>query len=333
LNIGKRERNLKFKEAQISMSILITGGAGFIGSHLAEHLLKRGEKVIVVDNLNDEYAVRFKKRNLQEISRHGRFVFYETDIATRSQLEKILKENAVRCICHLAGSHGIRRSINDPLHCYWSNVLMGTTLIESAAACDVPKLIFASSSAVYGRGEAPFAEADNTDHPNSPFAASKKSIELAMHSAYHTHGLACAGLRFFTVYGERNRPDSTATQLAGAIENGYPIELYGRGNILQDWVYIDDVIDGIARTIDKEFGYEIFNLGSGGPVSMIDIIGCFEHELGRLARRKLLDDEDRRAPDSCWADISQAKDKLGYHPKISVRQGIKKFIGWYKKNR
>ena len=313
--------------------ILVTGAAGFIGSHTAHALLSRGDAVVGIDNLNDYYDPKKKRANLKILGDHAAksFKFYEGDIRDRPLLERLFGDHKIDAIIHLAALAGVRVSVEDP-HSYYDVNLVGTlNLVEEARrhGCHV---VFASTSSVYGRSsEIPFHEDANADRPLAPYPASKRAAELLGHSYYHLHGVTFAALRFFTVYGPRGRPDMMAYKVLDNIYKGARVPLYNEGQMHRDWTFVTDIATGIIAAADRPEGFEIFNLGRGEPTLLADFVGMLERLSGKPAQ---LDHEPMPAADVSYtyADISKARSLLGYDPKISIEEGVTAFFRWYKDN-
>jgi UDP-glucuronate 4-epimerase len=310
--------------------ILITGGAGFIGAHLAKRLLSAGYKVIIVDNLNDYYDPRLKKDRLKFFLKGLKFIFYKVDITDRKALEKIFKKHKIDIVCHLAAQPGVRHSLIDPWVYGTTNVQGTINLMEMAKDARVKKFILASSSSVYGeKAKIPFCESYKIDNPTSLYGATKMATELIGYAYHHLHGLKVVALRFFTVYGPWGRPDMAYFKFAELITKGKPIEIYNFGKMKRDFTYIDDIIDGIMAVIKKNFDYEVFNLGNNKTVELEKFIGLLENNLGIKAKRNYLGNNPTELT-ATWAKISKAKKMLGYSPKISIEQGLSRFVAWYK---
>ena len=313
------------------MSILVTGGAGFIGSHLCETLLRNGRDVIALDNFDDFYDPAVKRTGLSACCDSKRFQLVEGDIRSADCVESLLRANSVDMIVHLAARAGVRPSIEQPL--LYQDVNIGGTmvLLEAARKLDVSKFIFASSSSVYGNNEkTPFSESDNVDFPISPYAATKKAGELICHTYHHLYGLDITCLRFFTVYGPRQRPDLAIHKFARLIESGQPIPVFGDGSMMRDHTYIDDIIDGVVRAMDRCGGFHIYNLGESKPISLTDLIASLESALGKKARIERLPvppgDVERT-----YADLSLAQAELGYEPKTHLVDGLTQFVAWLRR--
>lgn len=323
-------------------AILVTGGAGFIGSHLCEALLQAGHTVINVDSLNDFYDPEIKKGNISEIfntiKRKGiaqeRFELVEGDIRDYFLLESIFLNRKIELIVHLAAYAGVRPSIDNPLLYADVNVNGTLNLLEMCRKYSVSKFIFASSSSVYGNNKkVPFSEDDNVDFPISPYAATKKAGELLCHAYHALYGIDVACLRFFTVYGPRQRPDLAIHKFAALMAAGKPVPFYGDGTTERDYTYIGDIIDGVVKSIDwvmeNKGLYEIFNLGESRTVSLNEMLSKLEAALGMkadLQRLPLQPGDVRRT----FADISKAKMLLGYNPSTAFEEGIDCFIQWFK---
>jgi UDP-glucuronate 4-epimerase len=317
-------------ESNMVKTILVTGGAGFIGFHVAKALLERGESVVIVDNFNDYYDPKLKYSRIDKIKKNKNLVVYKLDISNLNDLEKIFKKHKFDKICHLAAQAGVRYSLQDPFRYeLWNN--MGTlNMLEMARKYLVKDFVYASSSSVYGGNKkVPFSEKDNVDTPISFYAATKKSNELYAYVYHHLYGMNCTGLRFFTVYGPWGRPDMALFKFVKAIEKGEPIEVYNHGKMKRDFTYISDAVSGVLAAIDKPFGYEIFNIGNNNPIELNKFIALIEKEMGKKAEKKMLEMQKGDVPVT-YADIKKAKKMLGYNPKISVEEGIKRFVDWYK---
>jgi UDP-glucuronate 4-epimerase len=322
------------------MNILVTGAAGFIGSNLADRLVADGHVVYGIDNFDSYYDRSTKERNLAALNASTAFRFYEADLRDRQALATVFGTAAeagrsIDVVIHLAAKAGVRPSIEDPLGYTQVNVDGTVNLLEAMSAGDVRDLVFASSSSVYGNTRAvPFREDAWVDHPISPYAATKKAGELLCHTYSHLHGMRIAALRFFTVYGPRQRPDLAIAKFTRLIDREQPIPVYGDGSTRRDYTYVDDTVDGIVGAIawirDQEAGaYDVFNLGESQAITLSDLIGTLEKELGKSARI------DRRPPqpgdvDQTWADISRAREAFGYDPRTSITEGIKRYIEWYR---
>jgi UDP-glucuronate 4-epimerase len=321
------------------MRVLVTGGAGFIGSHVSERLLERGDQVLALDNFSDFYDPSLKRRNIKAVYRahpDGAFALCEADIRDAEALDMAFDSFKPDAVVHLAACAGVRPSIERPEE-YFDVNLMGTVrLLSAMAAHGVRRLIFASSSSVYGNNEkVPFSEDDPVDHPISPYAATKKAGELAVHTWHHLMGLSCACLRFFTVYGPRQRPDLAITKFANLMLEGKPIPVYGDGTTRRDYTYIDDIVDGVVRALDwtAEPGrYGVFNLGENHTVSLAEMIETLERALQVKAEIHRLPPQPGDV-ERTWADVSRARAVLGYNPSTPFEKGIDKFVRWLKAQR
>jgi UDP-glucuronate 4-epimerase len=320
------------------MNILVTGAAGFIGSHLCEALLRAGHGVIGLDNMNQFYDPEIKKNNLlsveQTADKHGgKFAFYHTDIRQQEQVGQILHDNAVEVVVHLAAMAGVRPSLENPL-LYVSVNEQGTlTLLEEARRCGIKKFVFGSSSSVYGNNKkVPFGETDPVDNPISPYAATKKAGELLCHVYYSVFGMSVACLRFFTVYGPRQRPDLAINKFSSLILAGKKIPIYGDGSKSRDFTYIDDIIDGVVKSVKwvtqgDAPKYEIFNLGESQTTDVNTLVNLLEKAIGKPADRQYLPDAPGDVQ-TTFADIAKAKKILGYDPKTKIAEGIRKYVEW-----
>jgi UDP-glucuronate 4-epimerase len=318
---------------EVNMKILITGGAGFIGSHLCECLLSKHHQIYCLDNFDNFYDPQAKRSNIQNIVSHPNFQIFQTDITDYSALEKIFLKYTFDIVIHLAAMAGVRPSIEKP-QLYTSVNINGTqNLLELCRLYNIKKFIFASSSSVYGNNKKiPFCESDNVDFPISPYAATKKSCELLCHTYHKVFDMSIVCLRFFTVYGPRQRPDLAIHKFTDLLLVGKPIPVFGSGDTERDYTYIDDIIDGISKSIDYVFlnkKYQIFNLGEARTISLNQMIHTLEVAIGKKAVRNQLPlqigDVDRT-----FADISKSKKLLGYEPKTDFEAGIIKFVNWKK---
>lgn len=312
--------------------ILVTGGAGFIGSHLVERLLSEGVwRVCVVDDFNDFYSPEMKRANVAAHMGRTDFRLFEADIRDREALARVFEEESFDCIAHLAARAGVRPSLAEPLLYAETNITGTLNLLELARERGVRQFVFGSSSSVYGENEkTPFAEDDPVFHPISPYAATKAAGELLCHAYSHLHGIRCVALRFFTVYGARQRPDLAIRKFARLISEGEPIPVFGDGSTRRDYTYIDDIIAGVRAAIDYEASaYEIINLGESRTVSLSELISLIERELGRKA---LIDRRPLQPGDvpQTFADVEKARRLLGYNPQTQIEEGIRRFIEWFK---
>ncbi|RKO88675.1 hypothetical protein BDK51DRAFT_24884 [Blyttiomyces helicus] len=316
------------------MKVLVTGGAGFIGSHTAEALLTRGNSVVVVDEMNDYYNVRQKEENLLILcataEKHGsRFKFYRADCSDARQMETIFAAERPDIICHLAARAGVRPSIADPFLYVQANVTGTVTMLEMAHRFKVKNFVYASSSSVYGSNtKVPFAESDPTEKPVSPYAATKKACELMAQTYHHLYGIPCTGLRFFTVYGPRGRPDMAPLMFVDKISRGVPINRFGDGSSSRDYTYIADIVSGILASIDNPHPCEVFNLGNSGVVRLSHFISVVEAAVGKKAVINVLPDQPGDVP-TTFADLTKSARQLGYRPTTSIEAGIRKLVEWY----
>lgn len=324
------------------MKLLVTGSAGFIGSHLCEALLKKGHSVIGLDNFNDFYSPALKYKNLEEIESTAKkhdaaFQCVTGDICDQALVTALFTKHSFDGIIHLAAMAGVRPSIQNPILYERVNGLGTLVLLEAAKKAGVFNFIFGSSSSVYGLNKkVPFTETDPVDLPFSPYASTKRSNELALRVYHELYGLNVAALRFFTVYGPRQRPDLAIRKFADLIFNDKPIPVFGDGSHKRDFTYVDDVIDGVLKSLDWAFQksktpkYEIFNLGECATTSVIRLIELIENTSGKKAKREFRQAEPGDVPIT-HADISKAKKILGYRPQTSIDEGIPRFMDWHKK--
>ncbi|MBK1894887.1 GDP-mannose 4,6-dehydratase [Chryseobacterium paridis] len=337
------------------MTYLITGGSGFIGSHLIEYLLKNGQSVINVDNFDDFYNYQIKIKNtLESLSKDSSFDFsdkeddinklisdtksenytlYYEDIRHKNKLEEIFKSHKIDMVIHLAALAGVRPSIERPLEYEEVNVRGTMNLWELCNAFNIKKFICASSSSVYGNNtKIPFAETDSVDHPISPYAATKKCGEILGHVYHHLYGIDMIQLRFFTVYGPRQRPDLAIHKFTKLISEDKEIPYYGDGNTARDYTYIDDIVDGIMKSIvyleNNSVVYEIINLGESEVICLSDMLSAIEVALGKTAQKKMLPMQPGDV-EKTNADITKARTLIGYKPATDFQNGIKKFMEWF----
>ena len=312
------------------MRALITGAAGFIGSHLCERLLADGWTVIGVDNFDDFYDPQIKRRNISNCLKNKNFQLIEADIRDYETMGKVIS-GGVQIIVHLAAKAGVRPSIDQPLLYADVNINGTMVLLELAKKYEVNKFIFGSSSSVYGNNEkVPFSEDDNVDFPISPYAATKKAGELVCHTYHHLNGMSITCLRFFTVYGPRQRPDLAIHKFAKLIEQDEPIPVYGDGTMMRDFTYIDDIVNGIVAAMDRCGGFNIYNLGESEPITVNDLIAEIEKALDKKAVREYLPPQPGDV-ERTYADITKSVKELGYNPSTQIQVGLANFTAWLRK--
>ncbi|MEP9410367.1 MAG: GDP-mannose 4,6-dehydratase [Candidatus Brocadia sp.] len=315
------------------MAILVTGGAGFIGSHLVEKLLSMNEHVVVIDNFNDFYPPAYKRENISESIHNPRLTLYETDICNTASCREIFEKHRIKRIIHLAAYAGVRPSIERPLLYEEVNCKGTLSLLELSRIYKVKQFIFGSSSSVYGNNrKIPFSEDDPVNEPISPYAATKRAGELYCYNYHHLYRIPVACLRFFTVYGPRQRPDLAIRKFTELIDHDQEIPMYGDGTTQRDYTFFSDIIDGVVSTLNKQFDFEIINLGNSTPIQLARLIELIEQELGKKAKIKRLPEQPGDVHRTC-ADIGKAERFLQYRPKVSIEQGIRLFVAWYKERK
>lgn len=310
-------------------TVLITGVAGLVGSHLAEVLLAQGRQVVGIDNFNDYYSVEQKRNNVKGFADHDAFTLYETDIRDAQQVKAIFADHKPAAVAHLAAMANVRYAIGRSQLYIDVNITGSVNLLEAATAHDIDNFVFASTSSAYGHTQQlPFTETDPANAPLSAYPASKKAIELMGYTYHNLHALNFTALRFFSVYGPRARPDMMPFMVTDRIARGETITLFNRGQMKRDWTYVADIVDGVVRAIDTPLGYEIINLGRGEPVLMADFVTILEELLGKEA---ILDcpDAPPSEPAITFANIDKAKRLLGYQPQTAVRDGLAELVKWY----
>ncbi|MDF3072324.1 MAG: NAD-dependent epimerase/dehydratase [Polyangiaceae bacterium] len=314
-------------------TILVTGAAGFIGSHTASALIQRGDRVVALDNLNDYYDPARKRANLKELAAlpgaGERLKFVEGDIRDRALVRALFAEHSFTAVAHLAAMAGVRVSVDDPWLYYDVNLTGTLNLLDAGREHGQPNFVLASTSSAYGNTkQVPFLETDSADRPLAPYPASKRSAELLGHSYHHIHGTDFTALRFFTVYGPRGRPDMLAYKLLDAMRLGEPMPLYNGGQMYRDWTFVTDIVQGIVAASDRRLGYEVINIGRGEPVLLADFVKSIEALAGKTA--PVRDEPMMRADVSyTYANIDKARSLLGYAPQVSVADGVQQFYDWY----
>ena len=310
--------------------ILITGAAGFIGYHLSRSLLKDGAIILGIDNLNNYYDPGLKEQRLKRLKGFKNFTFRKIDLIDEKKLNNVFLNFNPSIVIHLAAQAGVRYSIENPRAYLDSNLIGFHNIIEQCRRCKINKLIYASSSSIYGLNEKiPFSVNDKTDYPVSLYGATKKSNELVAHAYSHLYGVKTIGLRFFTVYGPWGRPDMAYFSFTKKIIEGRKIEVFNHGNMQRDFTYIDDIVDGIRNAIEKDFNFEIFNLGNSKSEDLMTMIRIIEKELNINAKIVF---KDMQAGDvfKTYADIKKSSKMLDFKPKVSLQVGLKRTIDWYK---
>lgn len=310
--------------------ILVSGSSGFIGFHLSLALLNQGFSVAGLDNMNHYYDPSLKQARLKILKKQAKFKFYELDLCDYKSLTQLFQQEKIKKVCHLAAQAGVRYSLENPFAYQKSNLEGFLNILECCRHHKIENLVYASSSSVYGKNELyPFSESQNVDYPISLYAATKKANELMAHTYHHLYNLPVTGLRFFTVYGPYGRPDMALFLFTKAILANQPIQVFNEGRMQRDFTYIDDIVAAIMVALEKNYPYEIFNLGNNRPVELNYFISCVEKVLGKTAIRELLPMQAGDVSKTC-ADISHAAAKLNYQPKTSIEEGIRHFIDWYR---
>ncbi|MBA7641617.1 UDP-glucose 4-epimerase [subsurface metagenome] len=313
------------------MKVLITGAAGFIGSHLSERLLDDEWLVVGVDNFDDFYDPQIKRWNIASCLKNKNFQLVEADIRDSAAMDRTIGDG-IEIIVHLAARAGVRPSITQPLLYADVNVNGTIVLLEAAKKHKTDKFIFGSSSSVYGNNEkVPFSEDDNVDFPISPYAATKKAGELICHTYHHLYRISITCLRLFTVYGPRQRPDLAIHKFAKLIEQDKPIPVYGDGTMMRDFTYIDDIINGMVAAMQKCDGFNIYNLGESRPIAVNDLVTEIEKAIGKKAVKEYLPPRPGDV-ERTYADVTKAVNKLGYNPSTTIQTGLAKFVTWLRQN-
>ena len=313
------------------MRIIVTGAAGFIGSNLVDQLLAQGNEVTGVDNFDPFYPRALKERNLYDALQDPRFRLVERDIRDREAVESLVRETRPEAIVHLAARAGVRPSIEDPALYTSVNVLGTVQWLEAACRIEPrPRFVYASSSSVYGdRPSSPFRETDPVDLPVSPYAATKKACELLAYTFHHLHGLPVTGLRFFTAFGPRNRPDLAISKFATLIDRGEPVPMFGDGKTRRDYTFVGDIVDGIVRAMDRCTGHHLYNLGNSEPIELHAMIDALGEALGKVPQIVQLPEQPGDVRQT-YADIRRAGDELGYAPRTPFREGLARFVAWFR---
>lgn len=328
--------------------ILVTGAAGFIGFHVARRLLARGDEVIGLDNLNDYYDVSLKQARLDQLTEQPRFSFRHINLRDRDQMDRMFADNRPQKVVHLAAQAGVRYSLVNPRAYIDSNITGFMNIIEGCRHHAVEHLVYASSSSVYGANtQMPFSVHQNVDHPLSLYAATKKANELMAHTYAHLYGLSCTGLRFFTVYGPWGRPDMALFLFTRAILEGRPIDIFNHGKMCRDFTYIDDIVEGVVRTLDhtaepnpdwsgdrpdpatSRAPYRLYNIGNNQPVELMHLIETLEKALGKKAEKNMLPMQPGDVPATC-AEVEALTRAVGFKPATPIETGVAKFVEWYR---
>jgi len=331
----------------MSNQILVTGAAGFIGFHLCRRLLHSNQQVIGIDNLNDYYDVGLKKDRLAQINDNDAFTFYQIDLADAAALEKLFESNDIHTVVNLAAQAGVRYSLTNPNAYVQANLVGFVNLLECARKKQVQHMVYASSSSVYGANtNMPFSVHDNVDHPISLYAATKKSNELIAHAYCNIYNLPCTGLRFFTVYGPWGRPDMALFLFTRAIYKGEPIQIFNHGKMKRDFTYVDDIVEGVVRIIDKipepnnqwrgdqpdpgtsYAPYRIYNIGNNSPIELMHFIEVLESTIGKKAEKNFMEIQAGDVP-ATYANIDDLYEAVGFQPETDIKTGIQKFVAWY----
>lgn len=330
------------------MKILVTGAAGFIGMHVSQLLLARGDTVVGLDNLNDYYDPQLKRDRLARLTPDLRFQFVKLDVADRDGMAKLFATERFDRVVHLAAQAGVRYSLVNPQAYIDSNIVGFTNVLEGCRYNDVQHLAYASSSSVYGSNtQMPFSESHNIDHPVSMYAATKKANELMAHTYSHLFGLPTTGLRFFTVYGPWGRPDMALFLFTKAILEDRPIDVFNHGQMVRDFTFVEDIAQGVVRVLDRaatpdpafdaarpdpsrsSAPYRVFNIGNNDPVKLMDFIEAIESAVGKTAQRNYMPLQDGDVP-ATYADVSQLSEWTGFTPATPVREGVARFVAWYR---
>lgn len=311
------------------MKILVTGGAGFIGSSLTEALLSRGEKVVVIDDFNDFYDPGLKRENVAPFEDNPSFRLYEADIRNGKKVLEVFRNEAPDAVFHLAARAGVRPSIQHPLLYEEVNCLGTLNLLEAARLTNVKNFVFASSSSVYGiNSKVPFSEEDPITCPISPYATTKRAGELMCFTYSHLYNIPVTCLRFFTVYGEKGRPDMAIAKFTRLIAEGHEIQVYGDGSARRDFTYIGDIVSGLLHSIYKPSRYEIINLGGSNTVELSRVISLIESNLGKKAVIKYTDPMPGDVPIT-YANVAKARKLLGFEPKVAIDEGVRRYVAWF----
>lgn len=311
------------------MRILITGGAGFIGSHTAKALIDRGDEVVIVDNFNDYYDPKLKRDRVENVLNGCEFKLYEADIRDKEKMDEIFENEKIDKVIHLAAMAGVRYSLENPGLYYDVNVIGTQNMLDLAVKHKIKNFIYASSSSVYGNNtKLPFSETDSVDNPISPYAASKKATELQAHVYSHIHKLPTTGLRFFTVYGPWGRPDMALFLFTDAIVNNRPIDVFNEGNMTRNFTYVDDIVSGILTVLDANLPYDVVNIGGDKEEKLLRFIEVIEENIGKIAEKNLKPMQPGDVP-ATVADITKLR-KMGWEPTTRIEKGIENFVAWYK---
>lgn len=311
------------------MNIIVTGGAGFIGSTLTEKLLGMGERVIVIDDFNGFYDPLLKRENVKPFEGNPNFKLHEMDIRDREGVSRVFKSERVDAVCHLAARAGVRPSIEEPLLYEEVNCIGTLNLLEAAKDKGLKNFVFASSSSVYGiNSKVPFSEEDPITCPISPYASTKRAGELMCFTYSHLYGIPATCLRFFTVYGEKGRPDMAVAKFTRLIHEGREIQVYGDGSARRDFTYIGDIVQGLLNAIHKPSRYEIVNLGGSRTIEVNELISLIEENLGKKAKIRYQDPVPGDVPIT-YADVTKAKRLFGFEPKVGISEGVRRYVKWF----
>jgi len=313
-------------------NVLVTGGAGFIGSHVCEDLLAKNLNVICIDDFNNYYDPKIKEDNIKEISKNKNFKLYREDIIDLQKIELIFQENKIDAVVHLAARAGVRASIENPLIYVKTNVEGTLNMLEMSRRFKIKKFVFASSSSVYGLNKVPFSEDMNINNPISPYAVTKLSAELLCRTYHNLYQIPIVCLRLFTVYGPRGRPDMAPYKFMKLILEEKELPVYGDGSSKRDYTYVSDIVYGIVAAMERDMSFEIINLGNSNPVDLKTFISILEKQTGKKAKIKQLEEQKGDVPIT-YADISKAKKLLGYNPTTRLDLGIRNIVEWFLSNK